>query len=254
MSDWHFRDPSVFPRILSSGKEFYWTLGGSLDWDYFGLAQEGVASILLLGVHLAESHPWKCARNPIVLQGDPGVIDQESKRVLAKRFHMSTDGSDRGVGGHNVPLKGIDLMAAFDQCIERVGHSFEYPVVWPEWEKSPGKLVPRKISAELKVEIGLETWVLYARNFSEISQCLHAEIAILLKISEKISTMAQHPMAIQDFTLNCTLKPCKMCASWLYFVSKKCLQFSLSYELDDPGPLAKNTLLDQFGYRFCRRS
>ncbi|WP_141735140.1 Bd3614 family nucleic acid deaminase [Oligoflexus tunisiensis] len=233
-----------FPSLLASHRKFFWTLRTDLSFDYFSFQEEGAGSLLLIGMHLSESMPWLCARNPLYLAKAPGLIDAESKRILGKRFRIDADCSTP-----SLPQRTLDTLSLVLQTVADTGHCFHTESEVPPMQKTPGKLLPRPLTARAHVALDGMEWTLHARNFSEVSQCLHAELALVFGLSQLLSGLPQRPEKLQTFQLETTLKPCRMCAAFLHVVRKKCRTFSVSYEKDDPGRLAAHTLLDRFGYQ-----
>jgi len=119
----------------------------------------------------------------------------------------------------------------------------------PSIPKSPGQIGPRPITATVEVRFAGDVLTLHGRNYSETSQCLHAELVLLFALSATLSRHPQSPSRLSLFHLRSQLKPCRMCAAFLHCVRDKCDDFSVVYDQDDPGPLARNTLLDRYGYR-----
>ena len=76
---------------------------------------------------------------------------------------------------------------------------------------------------------------------------MHAELSVLFALGALLAETFSNGR-LQSFALETTLKPCRMCASFLHVVRGKTDDFAVRYEEDDPGPLARHTLLDQFGY------
>jgi deoxycytidylate deaminase len=236
------RAMSDFPSLLASPKNFHWTLPPRVSLDYFAFHEQGAGALLLIGMHLTDSMPWLCARHPLCFPTEPGFIDQESKRILGKRFRSAPDERPQN-------FQPIDPIARVLETLDRSGHSFETMPVHPEMPKIPGKLQPRRLTATAKVVIEGESLTFYSRNFSELSQCLHAELTLIFGLGRYLSTRPQPPARLQSFELETTLKPCKMCAAFLHALRRKCSAFQVSYEEDDPGRLAADTLLDRFGYQ-----
>lgn len=235
-----------FPYLLSSNRAFFWTLHQRVSFDYFSFQEEGSGSLLLIGMHLSETMPWLCARNPLYFADSPGIIDTESKRILGKRFKIRLDPL---VMQHEV----VDTISLVIQTINKTGHSFRSePVMVHPIPKTPGKLLPRKLTAKAHITFNDVELSLYSRNFSEVSQCLHAELTLMFGLSQLLSQMPNRPEKLDEFWLESTLKPCKMCAAFLHVVRKKCRSFMVTYLEDDPGPLAANTLLDRFGYQLSQ--
>jgi tRNA(Arg) A34 adenosine deaminase TadA len=231
-----------FPCLLSSQKAFHWTLQRRLSCDYFGFQEEGAGALLLIGMHLSDPMPWLCARHPLYFPGPPGIIDLESKRILGKRFQMNPAYSPES-------CETLDPMALVLDVMERAGHSLAKEAEHPILDKVPGKLLPRKLTATARIVYQGQEFTVHSRNFSELSQCLHAELTLLFGLSRILSQMPDQAAKLDSFQLETTLKPCKMCAAFLHILRRKCVQFQVSYREDDPGRLAANTLLDQAGYR-----
>ncbi len=222
--------------ILASDKQTLYALKKDLTGDHFGFMREGSAALLWIAMHLSDPRPWTAARNPMYGKHAPGMIDQATKRILGKRFSLD-DPPD-------LTTTELDPFALALSKILSTGHRFESEnVSWPEEKKIPGKLQPRKLSAHACIQTPTQTLNVYSRNFTEISQCLHAELSLLLYLS-------QLPLTLLSFSLKTTLKPCRMCAAFLYQLRSQTPSFHVEYEQDDPGPLAANTLLDQYGYSF----
>lgn len=239
-----------FPYLQASQGPFAWTLPETLGFDAFAWRAEAPAALLLIGMHLSDPRPWDCARRPLFLKAQPGLIDLESKRLLGKRLRAFEELSSPLA----LALKPLDSIALVLSRLESLGHSLESEPTWPNpATKEAGKLLPRKLLARARVRLGGEELSLVARNFSEISQCLHAELVLLFGLSRLLSLRKLPPIpeALERFEIEATLKPCKMCAAFLFSLREKCQVFSVRYEEDDPGPLARNTLLDRFGYS-CR--
>ncbi len=230
------------PYILSSEKSFHWTLKAHPSFDYFSLLDEGAGALLLIGMHLTDPMPWLCARNPLYFRQDPGLIDLESKRILGKRFKTCPD---------RLPEQWemLDPIARVLDLLEEAGHSFNTEAETPELVKTPGKLLPRKLMAHAHVRFHDQDLDLHSRNFSELSQCLHAELTLIFGLARLLSEMNNPPDQLQSFELKTTLKPCKMCAAFLHILRRKCSSFRVTYFEDDPGRLAAHTLLDQYGYQ-----
>ncbi len=221
--------------ILASDRQTLYALKKDLTGDHFGFTREGSAALLWIAMHLNDPRPWTAARNPMFGTRAPAMIDQATKRILGKRF--SSDDPPQ------LPVRELDPFALALTKIEASGHSFESEdVPWPTVKKVPGKLLPRKLLAHARIQTPDETKNYYARNFTEISQCLHAELSLLLYLSRE-------PLTLLSFSLKTTLKPCRMCAAFLHHLRSQTSSFHIEYEEDDPGPLAANTLLDQYGYR-----
>lgn len=203
---------------------------------------EGAGALLLIGMHLVDPMPWLCARNPLYFRQDPGLIDLESKRILGKRFKPYPD---------QLPEQGetLDPMARVLDLVEQAGHDFATEVEAPHLVKTPGKLLPRKLVAHARIRFHDQELNLYSRNFSELSQCLHAELTLIFGLARILSQLSEAPQKLQDFHLETTLKPCKMCAAFLHVLRRKCDNFRVTYFENDPGRLAAHTLLDQYGYQ-----
>lgn len=229
------------PRLLSSPKNFHWILPPRVSSDYFALQEQGAGALLLIGMHLTDSMPWLCARHPLEFSSEPGFIDLESKRILGKRFRQHSAQSPAA-------FQVIDPIARALAILANVGHAFDQKPVHPELAKVPGRLQPRKLNATAQLVIGGENLTLYSRNFSELSQCLHAELTLIFGLSRYLSERPEPPVRLQSFELETTLKPCKMCAAFLHKLRQKCETFQVRYHEDDPGRLAADTLLDRFGY------
>lgn len=232
---------SDFPSLLASPKTFHWTLPPRVSFDYFAFQEQGAGALLLIGMHLTDSMPWLCARHPLWFPSPPGFIDQESKRILGKRFRAHPDESPRA-------MQVIDPIARVLTTLDDAGHGFDKIPRHPEWPKTPGKLQPRRLTAAAKVVIAGEEHRFHSRNFSELSQCLHAELTLIFGLGRYLSERPQPPDRLQSFELETTLKPCKMCAAFLHALRRKCAAFQVTYHEDDPGRLAADTLLDRFGY------
>ncbi len=237
---------SFRPRVLASHRQSYWTLRDEISADGLKLIDEASGSLLLIAMHLQEERPWTAARNPLLFDlNGPGSIDKETKRILGKRHRQGL--------GDEAPLVELDPIALLLTRIKDEGLDLRQELVpFPERIKEPGKLLPREIIATLHIETdqGPTTW--RARNMSELSQVLHAELILVFALSQWLS---ERPLAhIQSFKLHASLKPCRMCAAFLEAVKDSCDSFEVSYEEDDPGPLAQNTLLDQYGYSCIPKS
>ncbi len=193
-------------------------------------------------MHLADPMPWLCARNPLYFPKDPGLIDLESKRILGKRLKPGADLLPER-------SKELDPIVRVLDLLDEAGHSFTREVEPPQLVKTPGKLVPRKLVAHAHIRFHEQELDLYSRNFSELSQCLHADLTLIFGLSKLLSEMKDPPATLQAFQLKTTLKPCKMCAAFLHVLRRKCSIFRVTYFEDDPGRLAAHTLLDQHGYQ-----
>lgn len=250
------------PLILSSDESFFWQLADILKDDYFSFGSEGSRALLLIGAHLSDPYPWRCARHPVFFDGPVGVIDSESKKILGKRYarleHLKScsDPDPSSNQPRNTTAK-MDMFRTvvidpFAEVLKRLDQSedlLDPQVSLPSGTlKTPGKIVPRAIKATLTVIFGGRELTLYGRNYGDISQCLHAELALLLALSRILCQHPDSPQTLDFLRLTSALKPCRMCAAFLHIVRRKCAYFSVDYDLDDPGPLARNTLLDQFGY------
>lgn len=230
------------PALISSNKAFLWTIPEKMSGDYFDFQREGSGSLLLIGMHVSDELPWICARNPLHFPREPGLIDVESKRILGKRYRVSGEGID------SKESQILDTIPLVLGKLQNAGHSFEADdPSFPELEKKPGKLIPRKLAAEAKISAQGREFTLRSRNFSEISQCLHAELTLIFRLGQILSETSID--VLDGFHLQTTLKPCRMCASFLHVLRGKCRSFRVAYSEDDPGPLAANTLLDRFGYQ-----
>jgi tRNA(Arg) A34 adenosine deaminase TadA len=229
------------PKLLSSPKNFHWILPPRVSSDYFTFQEQGAGALLLIGMHLTDSMPWLCARHPLEYSSAPGFIDLESKRILGKRFRPHPAESPAAV-------QVIDPIARVLDTLENEGHAFDKKPVHPELPKVPGKLQPRRLNAVAQLVVAGESLTFYSRNFSELSQCLHAELTLMFGLSRYLSEHPQPPDRLQSFELETTLKPCKMCAAFLHALSRRCEVFHVKYDEDDPGRLAAETLLDRFGY------
>jgi hypothetical protein len=245
------------PRILSSDRSFFWRLAEHLSDDYFDFQQEGAGALLLIGIHLSDPLPWVCARHPVLFDGPVGLIDGESKRILGKRFgSIATapgdgDHENKDHAGIAAPLhvRHVDPIALAVKKVLGMGDLFDpQAAVGPSLPKTPGKIRPRAIGAKLHVMFDDHDLTLYGRNYSEISQCLHAELALIFVLSAILEKTVKKSDRLDFFHLESQLKPCRMCAAFLHKVRTKCDDFRVDYERDDPGPLARNTMLDQFGY------
>lgn len=231
------------PALLASNKGFYWTTPDEPSLDYFDFKVEGAASLLLLATHLSDERPWDAARNPVWLTGEAGWIDLACKRILGKRYRLKTEDTSLS------ELRFLDPIPVLLQKMRNKTHDFFDPkILWPEAVKLPGRLVPRQLVAEIKVSFAGETLAVYARNFSEVSQCLHAEIGAIMALSEALSIHPSPPSRLDTFELSTTLKPCRMCAAFLKQVKTRCRDFEVRYKQNDPGPLAHDTWLDREGY------
>ncbi len=232
----------MYPRITASSQTHDWVLAPHLEGDFFGFRATGAASLLLLGMHLLDPLPWICARNPVFTFGEQGQIDLASKRILGKRYREGLSLEGKAEDQYLQPL--LLVMAKLRELEPQFPwRTFEIP----DLQKTPGKLLPRKLSASATVVLDEEQWTLYSRNVSELSQCLHAEITLILALSVLLSQRETRPV-LKRFHLNTTLKPCKMCAAFLHQLRGNFPDFAVSYEEDDPGPLARHTLLDRYGY------
>ncbi len=185
--------------------------------------------------------PWLCARNPLYFSKDPGLIDLECKRILGKRFKPYPDVLP-------VEYQSVDPIARLLAITGKAGHTFASEAVHPILSKTPGKLLPRRLSAKAQIAFRDTELCLYSRNFSELSQCLHAELTLIFGLSQILSELPNAPEKLECFKLETALKPCKMCAAFLHILRKKCLTFQVNYFEDDPGRLASHTLLDRYGY------
>lgn len=230
-----------FPCLLSSQKAFHWTLQPRLSFDYFGFQKEGAGALLLIGMHLSDPMPWLCARQPLYFSDAPGLIDLESKRILGKRFKTNDS-------YHPETLEQLDPIDLVLDRVHKAGHSFAKGAEHPLLDKTPGKLLPRKLTATAHIVFQGQEFTLHSRNFSELSQCLHAELTLIFGLSRRLSQMPDQAAQLDSFRLETTLKPCKMCAAFLHILRRKCSSFQVTYHEDDPGRLAANTLLDQSGY------
>lgn len=229
------KDLDLLPLILAADRSHYWGLTSRPPNDVFDFYREGQAALLLLAMHLSDPRPWIAARNPVLLSRSEGFIDSASKRILGKRFRAYVD--------HALPIQRLDVFQAVISASKKSGHDFlSESIVFPERIKSPGKLLARELTAEATVKSAGKIYRYYSRNFSEISQCLHAELTLVFALSQDLREIPE------SFELQSTLKPCRMCAAFLYAVRLKTLKFKVEYEHDDPGPLAQNTLLDVHGY------
>jgi hypothetical protein len=230
-----------FPSLLASPKNFHWTLPPRVSLDYFAFQEQGAGALLLIGMHLTDRMPWLCARHPLWFPSAPGFIDQESKRILGKRFRAHPDESPRD-------FQVIDPIARVLEALDNAGHAFTAEPQHPEMPKIPGKLQPRRLMARAQVVIEGASFTFYSRNFSELSQCLHAELTLMFGLGRHLIRQPRIPDRLQSFELESTLKPCKMCAAFLHAMRRKCDAFQVKYHEDDPGRLAADTLLDRFGY------
>jgi hypothetical protein len=250
------------PLILSSDGSFFWQLADFLKDDYFSFYSEGARALLLIGAHLSDPYPWRCARHPVLFDGPVGLIDAESKKILGKRFarleHLTAhpdlgppSNRPRSTTPKIETLRTV-VIDPFAEVLRRLDQSEDMldPQASTPWRtrKTPGKIVPRAIKAKLTVKFGDRELTLYGRNYGDISQCLHAELALLLALSRILGQNPESPQTLEFLRVTSALKPCRMCAAFLHIVRKKCAYFSVEYDLDDPGPLARHTLLDQFGY------
>jgi hypothetical protein len=236
---------SARPFLLSSDREFHWTLPPLLSFDYFSFQKEGAGSLLLIGMHLAERMPWLCARHPLCFPEEPGWIDLECKRILGKRFRSRETAS---LGKES----WLDPIALVLQTLSQTGHAFEEEPRFAPQVKVPGKLLPRRLTAKAELAFQNRELCFHSRNFSELSQCLHAELTLIFALSRFLNELPEPPEMLESFRLETTLKPCKMCAAFLHAMKGKCQSFHVSYVEDDPGRLAADTLLDRFGYQNSR--
>ncbi len=244
------------PAILSSHRTHLWALADPLRFDHFSWREEGAGALLLLGMHLSDPRPWSCARNPVVFEEAPGMIDLASKRILGKRFRMSSARPEadaqalRTADAHedeSAAMKRIDTIALINHTVRSTGFDpTSAAPQFPALEKEPGKLLPRPLVAAARITCERGELRIHSRNFTEISQGLHAEVVLLSLLSEELST--KDLGAIESFEFETTLKPCKMCAAFLHSVRSHTRVFTVRYEEEDPGPLAADTLLDRYGY------
>jgi len=245
------------PLILSSDGSFFWRLAEHLRDDYFDFRHEGAGALLLIGIHLSDPLPWVCARHPVLFDGPVGLIDTESKRILGKLLgniapspgHGERENDDRTDTAPLSKTRHVDPIALAVKKIHAMGDLFDpQAAVGPNIPKTPGRIGPRAIGAKLHVTFDGHDLRFYGRNYSEISQCLHAELALVFVLSAILKESVKKPERLDFFHLESQLKPCRMCAAFLHTVAAKCDDFRVDYERDDPGPLARNTLLDQYGY------
>ncbi len=238
-----------FPRILSSQKTFYWTLPAALHCDAFSFQSSAPAALLLLGMHIKDPLPWMCARNPVEWEQEPALLDLECKRILGKRYRLFTEDHST-TPNSSLLYEPIDTIAVILKLLKSIDHNFLDPnQTLPQLIKVPGKLLPRHLFAQAEIRFSTSTVKLYSRNFSELSQCLHAELSLLFALSEMLRGLPPENQPIRSFHLHSTLKPCKMCAAFLHLVRGFCQSFDVSFDEHDPGKLASDTLLDRYGYR-----
>ncbi len=228
------------PRLLTSEKSYYWSLDPREANDSLGFYEEAAGSLLLIAMHLSDPMPWIAARNPLLFDArGPGKVDLETKRILGKRHRLGF--------GNETPLILLNPLPLILHKVEAQGLDFNLPIqCFPELKKQPGKVLPREIHANLVIESFQQTIRWSSRNMSELSQCLHAELLLLLKLSSWMSI--NRIQSLTSFHLHTSLKPCRMCAAFIDTARYKTQNFRVSYEMDDPGPLAQNTLLDRNGY------
>lgn len=233
----------LYPCIRAAKRDFYWTLEEKLTYDCFDFRRSAPASMLLIGIHLEDERPWECARFPAFLPEAPGPIDLATKRLLGKRLRNGADEPPEWKG----PWAKLDTIALALGKIDGTLHSFTGSPRWPSSsEKRPGHLLPRRLTARARIRWETAEIELTSRNFSEISQCLHAELTLIFELSRRLSRNC--PPFLELFELESTLKPCKMCAAFLFLLKARSQRFRVSYEEDDPGPLAQDTWLDRTGY------
>ena len=233
----------MFPCLLDSTASFYWTLPQTRGFDYFGFYGEGAGALLLIGMHLSDPMPWKCARRPLWFVHEPGLIDRESKRILGKR---QAQVSTPKLAVH--PYRPIDPMAMVLSTLRDCGHNMLVESARPDLIKAPGKLLPRRLHARARILMSGESVTLFSRNFSERSQCLHAELTLLIGLNQLLGEQLMAPPFLDELHIYTTLKPCKMCAAFLHIARQRSRIFALYYAQDDPGRLAADTCLDRFGY------
>jgi len=134
-------------------------------------------------------------------------------------------------------MRSVDPISLAVKKIHAVADLFDpQAAVGPTLPKTPGRIGPRAIGAKLRVTFGGHDLSLYGRNYSEISQCLHAELALMFALSALLAQAEKRPQKLDFFHLESQLKPCRMCAAFLHVVRAKCEDFHVTYEHDDPGP------------------
>ncbi|MFY7928264.1 MAG: Bd3614 family nucleic acid deaminase [Oligoflexus sp.] len=231
------------PYVLASDRSFYWVSVAKPRADFFDFVEEGSGALLLLAVHLCDPMPWLAARHALCFEQKAGIIDKESKRILGKRF------CEEKAASPTVHRHVLDPILLLTERLAASKYDFlRTDIPTSLFVKQPGKLLPRKLQASVSVCYKGGTFELHSRNFSEISQCLHAELCVLLELSRRLSVMDEPPLWLESFHLKTTLKPCRMCAAFLHITRSRCHKFSVTYEEEDPGRLAQNTLLDRWGY------
>jgi hypothetical protein len=179
---------------------------------------------------LYQANSQHILRNRIYANYELSTLCLASVKLIAKRFSTETESEYSARKNQEVlNRKLIDLSQfnwldyKFDelQCLNRFHKS-----VWAQAFDSEKKVIVRSV------------------NSGGSAKILHAELNIAREL--QLMGAAGWPKVKKIVV---SLKPCKMCAALLCeFVSNQKISISVTYLQNDTGPMAQNTVLDQFDW------
>lgn len=212
----------------------------------------------------------KLLRNRIFSTRQPSLLDQAMVKVAARKLTSLTDTQDAkpslsrpasppesrlgllaGCSFHEVPAQTAQRPALgypnLPESLTLPRQSIEAaPALWNELLTQltlAGVQTPKRHQSDRPISALLISkegdFLSWAHNRSSENPTHHAELNILIDWARTHS----NPIPT-DSVLLCSLKPCKMCAAAIVQAASG-QNLKVYYLLDDPGPLAKNTALDE---------
>ncbi len=209
-------------------------------------------------------------RHRIFSTAEPRLLDQAMVKVGARKLTALPDSQEKspslsGPESPPEPQPGLSVGLSFHEVFEgKTPHPLlgypnlpegltlpsqsveAAPTLWNEFlaqltragaKNQERYQSDRPISSLLLSKEGrLLSW---AHNRSSENPTHHAELSLLLDWARTRSSLIP-----QGSVLLCSLKPCKMCAAAIVQAASG-QNLKVYYFLDDPGPLAKNTALDE---------
>ncbi len=214
------------------------------------------------------AHP--CVSAPVrLIQAIHGAFPERARAITRARIHATTVESAAARGTVKVAAKRMNcgLSATFmdvpgstpellEVPLAEPGPFFETEILIPEGDGARLALVleladgvERKADSPLHESDRAVAALLVSRegrclgwapNRNALNRTQHAEVNLVQ------GYLARYPAGLPPgASVYVSLKPCKMCAGMLWDAAAEIRSLRVVYALDDPGPKARNTVLDR---------
>lgn len=227
--------------------------------NYSGVSQAPTSALIQLVQGLFkkyEDHTFFILRNRIWTSYELTGMEKEFIKVTAKRASMVSSGNGEARDEANLVSSVAEKQLVYiNESISIENYVFKSK---DEHIKSQVRAVDlldemvssisrtqemkhdmnRDIAALMVSREGILLSACTAQN--KINKTLHAEVSLVQSYYQKTGRLI--PAGAKIYT---SLKPCRMCAAMIYHCSEKPETIRVLFQKNDPGSMARNTVLDQ---------